>query len=344
MAGNRQHVIPQFLQRGFASRTGPEGAFVWFYKRGHASKELYTGNVGVERRFYGPPGNGSLDELITDFESDFASFVQELRSTPPKTRITDERLPKLVSHLCLRTRSLRMWAQYSFGFLVDRLQHALRGEKFLRSISSSHSFRQEVRSKLVAQGLNLELIDSAMATHFDSFAVEAMPAVRAEFDEVLVKVRSDMPTIAAKGHNHALHISANPRTDNYARLNWFVLAAKTPLILGDSVCVFETRSQRRFKPLDDKDESIRCIYLPVSTYVLAVGTPDRTPPDVNPHLVNKASARCSSDFFISSTELPLTSSLIRSAGQWSGLMSASELEDLAKSLEAELPGLADQME
>src|SRR4051794_37471374 len=95
--------------------------------------------------------------------------------------------------------------------------------------------------------------------------------------------------------------------------------------------------------LDDKDEVIRRIYLPVSSHRLLVGTPFSHPPHVSVDLVNKASARCSYEFFIASTPLSVQSSLVRGIGHWSGLLSQTELDQVAAELDTELGQSSDNI-
>lgn len=141
MAGKRQHIIPQFLQRGFASTVRDDEMFVFMHRKGYDGKEINIKHVAVEKHFYGLPGESSLDAKITKFEDQYAPFVHELRSTLPDGPLNDERTPRLINHLCLRTRSLRTWAQDSLVFLMNRVHDCLRQPDFLRKVACSSSAR-----------------------------------------------------------------------------------------------------------------------------------------------------------------------------------------------------------
>src|SRR5205814_10074769 len=70
MAGVRQHIIPQFLLKGFASRTTSKAAFTWVYRKRAPPFETNIINVTVEGKFYDKDAETSADDLITDLESE----------------------------------------------------------------------------------------------------------------------------------------------------------------------------------------------------------------------------------------------------------------------------------
>ena len=145
--------------------------------------------------------------------------------------------------------------------------------------------------------------------------------------------REKYPEVVRNAHITAL--AADPalskRAELYRAFNWHILMAEIPLILGDTVCVFEANGERRFKPLDDGDETCR-IFLPVSANRVLVGTPHRARPKVDLSRLNRAVARCSYEFFVSSVELGLDSSLPSSIGKWSGILAEDELRAICDKL------------
>ena len=100
------------------------------------------------------------------------------------------------------------------------------------------------------------------------------------------------------------------------------------MILGDSVSVFETNSARRFKPYAPDAAEIVAIYLPLSASTVLAGTWHNAKPRVDFNLLNKASARCSLEFLISSQKLPPGSHLTKSMGAWAGLLRPNERDTL----------------
>jgi hypothetical protein len=67
-------------------------------------------------------------------------------------------------------------------------------------------------------------------------------------------------------------------------------------IARDTACLFETAGARRFKLLDDGDDRIQRIYLPLALDRILVGTPYKKSPKVDAVVLNKAIVRCSYDF------------------------------------------------
>lgn len=131
-------------------------------------------------------------------------------------------------------------------------------------------------------------------------------------------------------HNNALaeNLEAKIPTAAYSKFQWFACRSTIPLILGDSVIVFETNGARRFKPYAPDITEITRIYLPLSASAILVGTLNKAKPFVDFNRVNKASARCSLEFLISSRKLPAGSHFIESMGVWAGLLSSSDRDTL----------------
>jgi hypothetical protein len=119
----------------------------------------------------------------------------------------------------------------------------------------------------------------------------------------------------------------NPRVRAYRRFNWFVLPTDEQLILGDSVCVFETGGARSFKPLDDEEPPSKRIFMPLAPARLLVGTYEAEAPHVDVIVVNEAFARCSLEFFVSARPLRDTETyLLEYLGTWSGIATDEELQ------------------
>ena len=134
----------------------------------------------------------------------------------------------------------------------------------------------------------------------------------------------------------AKNIEDPGRAECYAGLNWFVVSSSQPLILGDTVCVFETRGKRRFKPLGSAGDDLVRVYFPMSSNRLLVGASTRQVPAVDVGIVNKAAARCSFEYFVCSASLPPESMLSRGLGLWSGLLSRGEMEALLNEVEGDV--------
>jgi hypothetical protein len=106
MSGKRQHILPQFLVKGFSSRSAHSNHFVWVYRKGQAPFESNIINVGVEKNFYSED-DSTIDEKITDAERGYAELLNELRRIKKSELINKEMLPYFIAHLEIRTRNVR---------------------------------------------------------------------------------------------------------------------------------------------------------------------------------------------------------------------------------------------
>src|SRR5699024_956198 len=105
MSGSRQHFVPQFLQKGFASHTEGNEIYTWVFRKNGEPFNPNIKNIGVEGDFYTLGDDYSADDIITDAESDFGELLHLLRKESPNN-ITDSLIPELIAHIEIRTRHL----------------------------------------------------------------------------------------------------------------------------------------------------------------------------------------------------------------------------------------------
>ena len=145
MAGKRQHFIPQFLQKGFASHIVGDEAFTWVYRKGKDPFNPNIKNVGVEGFFYSESNDPALDDAITAAEGDLASFVETLRVEGEVKQEDFGQAAQLFAHLEVRTRHLRQ----SFFTAGNNLFNELMA--FLSDpISCENYFRQKIKNDPIA--------------------------------------------------------------------------------------------------------------------------------------------------------------------------------------------------
>src|SRR5688572_5806588 len=107
MAGSRQHTLPRFLLKGFASRSTGKEVYAYYFRSKLDPIEANIKNIGVERNFYGSQDEPEVDDAITALESDFATLLENLRGVPSGTDITESGIVEFVVHLTARTMHLR---------------------------------------------------------------------------------------------------------------------------------------------------------------------------------------------------------------------------------------------
>lgn len=336
MAGRRHHTVPQFMLRAFESSRRGNEVRVWRYGRGKEAIELNVTKIGVEKDFYG----NELDERITKLETGFASLAEDLRNG--NGRIRKPEIGDLVAHLSLRTRALRQSAIELATNMADRVRGHFSQAEVLKSAVRKRLTRaellQRLRQGLANQGLKRVDIERRI--------LAAGPQLMALWEQKLNEGAEKMAPVVDRAMREGARVlpasmrvsfiealsrglDNNPRVLAYRRFNWFVLPTEESLVLGDSVCVFETEGDRRCKPWDDEASPGKRILMSLAPRRLLIGTYELKLPDLDVHAVNQAFVKCSLEFFVSAR--PLVGSEAQMAGDigtWSGIAGDGELDTI----------------
>lgn len=351
MAGRRHHTIPQFLLRGFVSSARGRDVRTWLYRKESVPVEVNIINVAAEKDFYGTRNEPDLDDRITTLEPGFASLVNGLRSTSVSAEpLRDARISELVTHLSLRTRALRQSAISLTTGLTDGLREHLAQPELLRAELRKKLGKREMlgifRKHLTDEGRPPVEIERLLIRN----ASQAIAAIERFLDEYVEEgatalddtMRESIKGLPDSMRSHCIEALANnldggARAQAYARLNWFLVAVGEPLILGDSVCLFDTNGQRPFQPIDEEASKTKSILVPISADRLLVGTTAEKRPSIDARDVCDACARCSLEFFVSSGPVK-AAALHKLIGSWAGVLSADETRSLLKDVRGEFPG------
>lgn len=314
MAGVRQHTLPKFLLKGFASKTSGQEVFTWLYRKGTKIFETNIVNVAVEKHFYGKEDDLNVDDEITDLEGDFAIILNELRTKDVDVAIVDPNIAEFVAHLCTRTKHLRTsiiestssFTDMLFGYFEDynnfkpyvlrylkKHPEVIRGaideqvKKMPLNRSQRKRFRQHLRS-LPAENIIAQLDKNA-------------PEYEMLFRFLGEKFRENIGSLAKESHIKTLAktLIPEPRVAAYRKLNWHIFRSMESLVLGDVGCLFEIAGSKKCKSLSEKEDEIKNIYLPISSNSLLIGTSSNTVPKVDIKTVNENFVKCSREFFVS---------------------------------------------
>ena len=321
MAGKRQHTVPQFLLRGFESSQNGDGeALVWFYRKGQPGIETAVKGILLECYFYGKPEESDLDARITSLEASYSALTAQLRLyeglIPANWK---DPVAELVSHLCVRTRAVRESVSLALEAQFDGLLERLSRPETIKA-AVDHVLRKRGRTGNLAQARS-----------------ELLPAITAIYIAKLDELRSGMILPRTKrreafraGHIDTLsrNLDCLARRRTYEGYTWAVVHTEHELLLGDSVCIFETSGKRRFKPLDDKGDRVRRIYLPLSAHRLLIGGETVPATKVEIELIRQAASFCSWECVVSASPIQQDSALLRGMGQWGEVFDDSERESL----------------
>jgi len=333
----RQHHLPQFLQRGFASARRGKFAFTWVYRKGTDPFETNIINVGVEGRFYGDGADFSVDRMITGAEHRFSAAVERARSCS-SGHLQSNALPELIAHLEVRSRHLRqvilVGADYFINQLMDYISDPEAFTEFLcREFTRNPAMLgKAISNELSKYGLSSSFLGSP-ARLGRSMLPLALSQLRPHLPAIAQAMKATLPSkvreAVKSGHISALRQSISPqeRVERYAPLSFFAVDMPTgDLILGDSAVVFHVSDPPRYRAFLDAGDTLDYVCLPVSPSRALVGA--HVHPKIDRSELKRAIVRCSFEFFIAATLTTENRQLSREIGTDAHPLSRSELEDI----------------
>jgi hypothetical protein len=298
VSSKRQHFIPRLLLKGFASRTKGDSTFVYLFRRGETPREVNVTNVAVARYFYGGPGEGPVDAILTGREGDYAALLDELRQKevrPERKTLIEE----FVAHLIVRTKN----ARDAVALLGDAALEAI--ERELETPGRRASLRQRAREDLLAHPEVREAL-AQLPRGKRQRAGKEMRKVLGRLDprEAFAQLRRELEQHDVAGGVRAAQLKAlstlgHPRasTGMLANLEWSVVdCPRRDLILGD-VGPLAFFGGQVGSPLHG-GSAVEAMMLPISSQCLLVGVPGglRMPLDIE--AINTASAEYSREFLV----------------------------------------------
>lgn len=317
MSGKHQHDIPRSLQRGFAVERKPGKFQVTVYDRDRGIFSTAPEGVAGESYFYShapaSPGDVTLDDRITAFESGIAAFINQLRTCPLDSPIDAAAAASAVAHYSIRAaHGRRLFTEAVrdvIGAVGEKAQspeelwrtlklHQTVPSKAMRDIMRE-AWREDHR-ELRQRGLTQDQFERVLYAQVrqmkpkDAFSL-ATPATRL-FTEALLK---RAPEMARKGHTQALDRTLAPPklVERLARLTWSMQEeAAGTFILPDHI-VSTLLPEGNLSPLFQVgDETLTQDILPVSHHRVLVGSLGEVA-RIAPTL-NAQSAACCWQFFI----------------------------------------------
>lgn len=303
MAGNGQHFIPRFLQRGFSNEKNGKYFTNW-YRKDCFKENMIVENIGLGNKFYSHYGDSIVDKKITENET--YSYSRILNSLVGGTYNLDNRkdLAEFIYHMEIRTKNLRENMIDSWAYFGEQLKKILLDKQTLIDYFQKNP-------KVIKESLQNELnklpIPASLHGQYDSMFFDNiqlwLPNAAETILSILVpkfeqEIISKIPEIVKKVQLDVLISSEGNKSNIYKNMHYRVLKTKQPLILGDSIVIFEVFGGRKFKPFYECNDDLKCIYVPLDSYSLLYATPNlEDKPNVDD--INKAIAQCSFDFFIS---------------------------------------------
>lgn len=340
MSGDRHHILPRFLLKGFASRSEGGKIYTWVYPRNQTPVEANIRRVGVEKYFYGKQGELSVDDDLTKFEGKYAPLLDQLREHIGEIGVPDQNIAKFVTHLAIRTKHLRESMRESSEFMIEKISGYLSHPTNLKAAMLGKLGREEFKKSLKNSQIprSLRRKSQKLFHHIVPAFVDAKKTeMQIFYKDMYESIKNSLPNIVKNCHNEGLSkgLTPDPRVEEYSRLRWFVNDCDGPLILGDVGCLFETKDNK-FKSLNFKDDVIKNIFLPISDKRMLIGTSQsQIKSIINFKLINKEIIKNSKDFFICSKCSPDIMSLNHLIGTEAAIISKEELDIIARNVVSE---------
>ena len=267
-------------------------------------------------------------------------MLESLRSRPDAVEVTDPMIASLVAHLGVRTKHLRDSIWESTDLLLDELARHLSDARNLSTFLLSDPTVMEGAFQKQMSQLNLpESERNTLVSLMTRMVPGSMDGHAAEFAELvrllLFELRASvLPSAARNAPIKALAATPvpEPLAEHYRSLRWFVCHSPVPLILGDVGCRFEVPGPKRYKSLDEKDDRVEGVSLPLASDRVLVGTVLSAVPRVGFSGLAEAHAKCSREFFVCSAPSDRMRSLAARIGVDAGFVTREEMTRLLPAL------------
>lgn len=352
MAGKRHHIIPRFLQKGFASRIDGEAIFTWLYRKGKVGpKEVSTKDTIVSEHFYGK-GELSADDVITELErTSLSPLVDSLRDGRCDLLVESQNISELIAHLSIRSKLIRKgFEEMSTQFLgemkgifgdeatIDGLLKSA-PESFIRNqfdailTDPKAQGLQESMAILDHLGLSKEDVSSLITElvkdefHNPETGNEYVKRVTDVFQSVFDPPSGTIQQSIKEGHIKSLISNAVPAywVEVYKNFKWSVIQPNFSLILGDSPCVFREKDCIELVPACEP-KTVSAVYLPISTTQVLAGSLHPDDLETIPSNFNESIAASSYEQFIASNSSDELTDLTAKIGSNANIRYEEQLE------------------
>ncbi len=331
-----QHHLPQFLLKGFASRSRKKEVFTWLFRKEGPVVEANLKGIAKGRDFYGKSAEYDLEQRLSVMEDAFARVVRRLRAGEG---LEDKQLLcQFVASTQIRTSNLRTGVSEALGSFTGEFGNALIKPEYQALLLANALSR--VRKKIEIGELD-HVLTLLPLSQRENLISEIMPKLgrylRTQIQDTTRDLADRMPSLIepesfkdAQNKLLSENLTPEPRIAHLMKLNWSVVECDAePLILGDLAVVAGSESGELMNILRH-DPSLDSIYLPISVNRLLLGQRPGMPLASIADL-NVASAELSREFFISATA-GAHQDLQPRIGLRQTLLSPDEVRDIVRSV------------
>ena len=294
----RQHIVPQWLQRGFSQSKGPKRVKVAVYRKD--SEPFFTNivNVGVRKSFFTSTYFDG-DKSVTQLDGEFAAIIDKLRGQEGSLVGEDEtNACRLFAHLEVRHYSVdrmvrEMWTNI-LPILFDRVRNEKKLQDWLHkpvlsqqncmdaiAQNCAHQLRQ-AKAHRGAPPVNLREMIRYAADYIDWFkagvsadisATGAVPEFVAEKYTELIgrKELLEHSIVYNRSKGMFLHADAKSRVAGYSNFSWKIVYFPEDIVLSDSMVFHEVTDSPLIQNYLHVPARQLASYLPISSRSALVG-------------------------------------------------------------------------
>ena len=351
MAGIRQHYLPRFLLKGFASKEKKDQKCTYVFTKDAKAYETNIINIGLERQFYDSQNNHETDEAVTVDEEQHFPFVSDLRALNETTKVDPQKSMAFIAHMFKRTKHTRESIVALLNGLVGVMQNSLNSgansqQRFADLIKKNRGDIAELMKKKLTNQywyLSPVQLDALIQIQLNKIIKEPSQAPQEFFrfsQGVFNHLTKDAPQISKSAQNRAL--LNNKVKDNYFRLGdsfeWRVFFSDSSnYILGDVGPIGRSKSENEYKTLIPKGQNIEEIVLPISDkHLLVGGYPEIFLSEYNAKSINRALSSLSKFFFVSARNDEKIEELVSFIGTNAEPLDDNDMAKIYQRLEREL--------
>jgi hypothetical protein len=332
-----QHYLPQFLLKGFASRTKENKVWVHYFRRGGAGKEVSVKDIGKETDFHGNPRDSDLEAKMGAIESAFSPYVIRWREGKFLSGVDEEVASQFVAHFIVRTKSVREAFAGGVQVLMEEVLGRLdRGEldpfrkqgiedQMIREISKDPRLAKVAKQK---PREFRELIKAELGRLNRSGLPLQWSQEAAQYMREAINVQKS----TAQAHVKSLTENQIPaiRVQILQRLVWSVVCTNPgEMILGDVGAVAREIDDTQLKhPMVFEFNKIGMLCCPIGSSSVLVAHARGINHAFSSDEINRASAELSREFFVSSGPNQRFDDLLNIIGKRADMMSPEEIRGL----------------
>lgn len=325
MAGKKQHDLSCLLLKGFASRREDDKFFAWQFRKDAPppNEDVSVRDVRPSKNFYGKPGAGTLDDIITlEVEPRHTEFLIRVRRDCIIHSLTEEEIIiDLVHSVVVRTKNFRDRVENVSHAALDKFQPIFTdpdkarrwlisevrngsssGDQFLTKYVELRYGEKAGTRKYFKWSKRGEFARWLHTPSSEEILQEMTTAAKPQFSDL----KNQIPELVKTTHNDVLkkafqsNDEESPRYKRYQQMRWKVqIVEGEPLMLGDIAVLQYKQKTGEFSAAYD-GISGDVILFPISPRLLIVGVLENTESLPSSAEINYYSAVLSVHYFVSS--------------------------------------------